>query len=202
MGVPKTLGAATVVVGKPTPAIFAAAGTPFTVYTISSVAYANGILTVTLSVPLPAGNFMPNNQVIAGGVAPGPNEAGAQQVILWGLSTYLDLNGQMVTVRSNPSPTSFSIYYSNPNAYSGSDTGKCAPAPFQHYRAIRIEAGQGNGADFVYVGDNHVSSTQYVAALSLAGQLAIEISSDNIPAERICINGTSNSDTCQVSYIY
>lgn len=209
MGMIKTLGAATVVPGTPTPAIFAAANTPFTVFSIASVSWSAGVMTVTLTTALPSNGFNSNSQVIAGNVAPGPNVAGGQQVMLWGFATYLDLNGVPVTVRSNDGNKSFTFYYSNPNNYSGTDTGKAAACPFQHYRAIRLEAGQSNGTDKIYVGDNHVSSSRYFKALTLASQVAaaLPIDSgaviiDNMPVERVCIDGTMNTDTVQVTLIY
>ena len=47
-----------------------------------------------------------------------------------------------------------------------------------------------------------MSSSQYMAALSLAGQLSVEIASENIPVERVMIDGTADTDTVQVSIIY
>ena len=102
----------------------------------------------------------------------------------------------------DPSTNSFRFYFTHANVASTADTGNTAAIPSGHYRAVRIECGQGNGTDIVYVGDLNVSSSRYTAALSLTGQLAIEISSDNIPADRIFVDGTSSSDTCQVSLIY
>ena len=83
-----------------------------------------------------------------------------------------------------------------------SDAGNTAPSPFQHYRAVRLECSQSLSTDFVYVGDLNVSSTQYVAALSLTGQLSIEIASENIPPEAIFIDCTMTGDSVQVSVIY
>ncbi len=139
---------------------------------------------------------------IYGGTAPGPVGKG-QQVTLWGFTTATYFNGKRVTViDNNPALKSWRFYFNHADVASTADAGNTAPSPFQHYRAIRLECGQGNGTDFVYVGDLNVSSTQYMAALSLAGQLSIEIASENIPPEGIFIDGTSGSDTVQVTVIY
>lgn len=183
MGMTKNLGAAAVTSGTPTPVLFAAASSPFTTYSITSMALANGTLTFTITGTLP--------------VQVGTNK----QIVLWGLSVYTDLNGKKVQAVIGPNGNTFAVPYNG--SHSGTDTGECGLAPFQHYRAIRLECGQTNGADFVYVGNNNVSSSQYVAALSLSGQLNIEIACDNIPAECICIDGTTTTtDTVQVSLIY
>ena len=103
---------------------------------------------------------------------------------------------------------SFRFYFTHANEGSPSspiaDTGHTAACPFQHYRVVRIECDQANGTDIVYVGDLNVSTTRYVAALSLAGQLAIEIASENIPADRIWMVATNSSatDVVHVSLIY
>jgi hypothetical protein len=69
---------------------------------------------------------------------------------------------------------------------------------------VRLECSQLLGTDYIYVGDLNVSTTRYFACLSLAAQLAIEIASENIPADRIFIttNGVSANDSVQVSLIY
>lgn len=140
---------------------------------------------------------------INGGTAGNGGPAGGQQVTLWGFATATYFNGVTITVLDcDPSTNSFRFYFTHANVASTADTGNTAAIPSGHYRAVRIECGQGNGTDIVYVGDLNVSSSRYTAALSLTGQLAIEISSDNIPADRIFVDGTSSSDTCQVSLIY
>lgn len=140
---------------------------------------------------------------IHGGVAPGISGMG-QQVTLWGFTTATYFNGKRITViDNNPALNSFRFYFTHANVASTADSsGRTAPSPAQHYRAIRLECGQGNGTDFVYVGDLNVSSTQYMAALSLAGQLSIEIAGENIPPEGLFIDGTANTDVVQVSLIY
>lgn len=124
-----------------------------------------------------------------------------------GFTTATYFNGKSVTViANNPAAGSFSFYFDNADVGSAAspvtDPGNTAPAPFQHYRGLRLECGADNGSDYVYVGDENVSSTRYVAALNLVSQLAIEIASENIPAERVFIDGTEDSDTVQCSLIY
>ena len=200
MGVPRTVVAITVGSNPPTPVY---TGTPVA----SASAYiTNGTATIILGAALPATGFSGPNQFIQG-VFPAPN---GQQVTLYGFgSTFGPLfNGKQVTVISNnPALQSFSFYYNHANIGSAgtptADTaGFAAPAPTEHYRAVRIECSQALSTDTIYVGDGFVSSTRYVAALSLAGQLSVEIASDNIPAERVWITGTGSTDGVQISLIH
>jgi hypothetical protein len=200
MGAPRTLGSVSGTAGTPTPAVLAAAGYTGTVITASSFKIVSGIATITLSTTLPANGYNGPNQAIQGYPA---NPAGGQQVTLWGFTTATYFNGKKVSVIYNdPSTNSFSFYFAHADVGSTSDAGKTAPSPFQHYRAIRLECSQTLGADFVYVGDLNVSSTRYVAALSLTGQLSIEIASENIPPEAVFIDCTTNGDSVQTSLIY
>lgn len=233
MGQIRTLGATTVVVGKPTPAVLAAAyytsvnlATPGVVIAAVSFSITNNIATVVMGslpttgyngpngyIPTPTATPASTTQLfnavtgqpfdIFGGTAPGPVGKG-QQVTLWGFTTATYFNGKRISViDNNPATNSFRFYFTHANVASTADSsGRTAPSPAQHYRAIRLECGQSNGTDFVYVGDLNVSSTQYMAALSLAGQLSIEIASENIPPEGIFIDGTAGTDTVQVSVIY
>jgi hypothetical protein len=162
----------------------------------SSFSISGGVATIVLSSALPSNGFNgPNLQIGA------PAGAG-EQVVLWGFSTATYFNGKKVTVLSNNGSNSFSFAFNHANVSSTSDSGYVAACLFEHYRAVRIEADQANGSDFVYVGDLNVSSTEYVAALSVSGQLAIEISSDNIPAEGIWMVSTSSSDKVHCSFVY
>ena len=142
---------------------------------------------------------------IYGGTAPGATGKG-QQVTLWGFTTATYFNGKKITViDNNPATNSFRFYFTHADVAATGDGGETAPSPFQHYRAIRLECSQNLGTDLIYVGDLNVSSTQYMAALSLAGQLSIEIASENIPPEGIWIstNGSSTaSDQLMVTVIY
>lgn len=200
MGVPRTLGAATVVAGTPVPVLFTAAGYTGTVIAASTFSIKNGIATIVLSTALPSNGYNGPNQAIQGYPA---NPANGQQVTLWGFTTATYFNGLIVSVIGNdPVAKSFSFYFNHANVGSTSDAGKTAPSPFQRYRAVRLECSQSLGTDLVYVGDFKVSSTRYVAALSLAGQLSIEIASENIPVDRIFIDGSNNGDSVQVSLIY
>ena len=233
MGAIRTLGLATAVKGTPTPAVLAAAyytssnlATPGVVIGAASFYILNGIATIVLGSTLPAIGYngpngypnmeptQPNGHFdiyggITGGTAGNAGPAGGQQVTLWGFTTATYFNGCTVTVLDcDPSNGSFRFYFTHANVGSPSsptsDTGHTAACPFQHYRVVRIECDQANGTDIVYVGDLNVSTTRYVAALSLAGQLAIEIASDNIPADRIWMVATNSSatDVVHVSLIY
>lgn len=223
MGLPKTLGATTVVPGQPIPAVLAAADSPFVVIPAISFSITNGIATILLNVAAAPGAVFPqngyngpngfppsadihggiNSQFGPGGAGQGAGPAGGQQVTLWGFTTATYFNGKKITVLDcNPAAGTFRFYFAHANVTSTADAGKTATSPFQHYRAVRLEIGQANGStDLVYVGDLNVSSTRYVTALGAANP-SIEIASENIPPEGIFIDGTSGSDTVQVSLIY
>ena len=219
MGVVRTIGAVTATAGTPTPVYTG------TIIPAVSFSILNGIATIILgAAALPTNGYNgPNGYPVqnattgskldiyggvsgqnnSGGVQRGAGGANGQQVTLWGFTTATYFNGKTITVLdNNPSNGSFRFYFNHANVANTADTGNTAASPVQRYRTVRLECGQGNGTDLVYVGDLNVSSSRYVAALSLAGQLAIEISSDNIPADRIFIDATSSSDTVQVSLIY
>ena len=142
---------------------------------------------------------------IYGGTAPGATGKG-QQVTLWGFTTATYFNGKRISViDNNPALNSFRFYFTHADVAATGDGGETAPSPFQHYRAIRLECSQSLGTDIIYVGDLNVSSTQYMAALSLAGQLSIEIAGENIPPEGVFIatNGASTAnDAVMVTCIY
>jgi hypothetical protein len=126
-----------------------------------------------------------------------------QQVTLWGFTTATYFNGKTVTVLDNDGSSQFRFYFTHANVGSTGDAGKTAPIPVESYRAVRLEW-SATGADTVYVGDLNVSSSRYIAALSSAGQLSVEISGDNIRADRIFIVGSNaaGTDTVQCSVIY
>ena len=140
---------------------------------------------------------------IHGGVSGGSGgPAGGQQVTLWGFATTVGLlfNGLTVTViHNNPQADSFSFYFNHADDLSAglADTGNTAAAPSGHYRAVRLECDASNSTNIVYVGDFAVTATRYMAALTLTGQLAIVIASENIPADRIFIFGSSATN-CKV----
>ena len=143
---------------------------------------------------------------IFGGTAPGSgNSANGQKVVLWGFTTATYFNGKTITVLdNNPATGEFRFYFTHADVANTADAGNTAPCPAQHYRAIRLECSQSLSTDLIYVGDANVSSTQYMAALSLAGQLSIEIASENIPPESVWIDtsGTSPNDAVQIAVIY
>jgi|SRR5579872_1124608 len=141
---------------------------------------------------------------IHGGTTHGDPDGG-QQVTLWGFTTATYFNAKTVTVLDcDPVAGSFRFRFTHANVNSTADAGNTAIEPTEHFRAVRIECAQTLSTDLVYVGDLNVSSTQYITALSLTGQLAIEIASDNIPADRIFIMGSNGSgtDSVVVSAVY
>lgn len=206
MGVPRTIGAVAVKAGTPTPV--------YTGTVISAVSFSisNGIAKISLGAGnLPATGYNGPNGFPVQNATTGSKldiqgkfpAAGGQQVMLWGFTTATYFNGVPVTVLDcDPASGSFRFYFNHANVGTTSDAGKTAARPFQHYRSVRLECSQSLGGDFVYVGDKNVSSSRYVTALSLAGQLAVEIASENIPADAICIDGTTDGDSVQVSLIY
>jgi hypothetical protein len=132
----------------------------------------------------------------------GGGPAGGQQVTLWGFATTVGLllNGKTVTVLDcNPYTDSFRFYFNHADDLAAglADTGNTAAAPTEHYRVVRIECSAGNSTNIVYVGDLNVTPTQYLTALTLAGQVSIELASDNIPVERLFICGSSATN-CSV----
>lgn len=219
MGAVRTIGAVAVVAGSPTPVYHGP------IIVAQSFSILNGIATVVLGF----GNLPPNGyngpngfpvpnignnsqfdihggisgQNNTGGANSGGGPAGGQQVVLWGFTTATYFNGKKISVIDcNPVNGSFRFYFNHANVASTADTGNTAASPFQHFRAVRLECSQSNTTDFVYVGDLNVSATQYMAALSLAGQLSVVIASENIPADGIFIDGTHTGDSVQVSLIY
>ena len=200
MGIPRSVGAVSVTAGTPTPV--------YTGTVVSAVSFyiTNGIATINLGHGnLPSNGYNPGPSF--GATAGSGGIPGGQQVTLWGFTTALYFNGKVVSVIENDAnPGSFSFYLNHANVGSKAsptaDTGNTAASPFQHFRAVRLECSQTLGTDLIYVGDLNVTSTNYFAALSLAGQLAIEIASENIPADRIFIDGTNTGDSCQASLIY
>ena len=218
MGVPRTIGliAAPATAGWRTPVYTG----PVLVSTGFSIA--NGIATIFLGAGnLPKNGYNgPNNYPttnattgskfdIHGGISGGSGgPAGGQQVTLWGFATTVGLlfNGLTITVLDcDPQKDSFRFYFNHADDLSAglADTGNTAAAPSEHYRAVRLEVSQSNSTNVVYVGDLNVSPTRYMAALTLAGQMAIVIESCNIPADRIFICGSSATDCgVQVSLIY
>lgn len=206
MGVPRTIGAVAVVAGTPTPVYTG------TVIPAVSFSILNGIATIVLGAgALPKNGYNGPN----GYVAPGQNfdihggingstggPAGGQQVTLWGFTTGTYFNGKVVSViDNNPLNNSFRFYFNHANVGSTADAGNTAASPFQHYRAVRLECTQSDSG-IIYVGDLNVSSTRYVAALSVAGQIFVVIASENIPADHIFIDGSHTGDSVQVSLIY
>jgi len=207
MGTIRTIGAVTITAGTPTPVYTG------TVIPAVSFSITNNIATIVLGAaalpktgyngangcPTSNGTTNAKFDIVGGTGAVG----GGQQVTLWGFTTATYFNGKTVTVLdNNPTNGSFRFAFTHANVSSTNDAGNTAAAPVEQYRAVRLEAGQGNGTDLVYVGDLNVSSSRYAEALSLTGQIATVITSDNIRADRIFVDGTESTDTVQVSLIY
>ena len=225
MGTVRTLGLCTAVKGTPTPAVLAAAyytssnlATPGVVIAAVGFSILKNICTVTLNTStFPTNGYNGPNGYPTQNATTGSSldiqskwpAANGQQVTLWGFTSTVGLllNGKRVSVLNcNPTAKSFSFYFAHADDLSAglADTGNTAPSPFQHYRAIRLECSQSLGTDLIYVGDLNVSSAQYMACLSLAGQLSIVIALDNIPPESIMIDtsGTAGTDQVQVTVLY
>lgn len=225
MGVPRTLGSTSAVPGTPVPALLAAAGYSGVVLSTATFSIATGgLATLVLSSASEAGSKFPTNGFNGPNGYPSQNgttgsefniqgkwpAANGQQITMWGFTgSATVVNGKTVSVvQNNPQANggagSVSFYFGTTYlAATSQSAGLVAPSPFQHYRAIRLECSQSMGSsDFIYVGDLNVSSTRYVAALSLAGQLSVEVAGENIPADRVFLDGTSSADSVQVSLIY
>lgn len=176
----------------------------------ASFSITNNIATVVLGSALPTdgyngpNGYPPFQDIHGGNAGSSPQGSGGQQVTLWGFTTATYFNGKTITVLDcNPSNNSFRFYFTNANVASTSDAGNTAPSPKERFRSIRLECSQGNSTNIVYVGDLNVTATQYAAALTLTGQMAYQISGDNIDASRICIFGSSASNcSVQVSLLY
>lgn len=128
--------------------------------------------------------------------------AGGQQVVLWGFTTATYFNGKQVTVLGNDGSGTFWFAFNHANVASTNDAGNTAPVPFQHYRTLRIEVDPANSTDTVYLGDLNVSTSQYMAALTPAGQYSIDIASENIPAERVWLIASGAADAVHATLIY
>jgi hypothetical protein len=233
MGQIRTLGLATAVAGTPTPAVLAAAyytssnlATPGVVIAGVTFSITKNIGTIVLgAAALPQNGYNGPNGYIPVPVATPASAthqfnsltgapfniqgkfpaANGQKVTLWGFTTATYFNAVVVTViDNNPATGAFRFYIKHIDVASTADAGNTAPSPAQHYRAIRLECSQSLGTDLIYVGDANVSSTQYMACLSLAGQLSVEIVSENIPPEGLCIDtsGVAGTDQVMVTLIY
>lgn len=183
----------------------------------ASFSILKGIATIVLNATLPTNGYNgPNGYPtqngttgskfdIYGGVSGGSGgPAGGQQVTLWGFTTATYFNGLTVSVIDNdPSTNSFRFRIAHADVNSTNDAGNTASAPSEHYRAVRLEVDASDSTNIVYVGDLNVTASQYMTALTLAGQSSIVIAGDNIPADRIFIFGSSATNCkVQVTLIY
>ena len=201
--------------------VSATAGTPTPVYTGTPVSAVSFSITNNIaSIVLGAGNLPTNGyngpngfpvknavgakQDIFGGVAgPGAQPGYGQQVTLWGFTTATYFNGLTVTVLDNdPSTGTFRFAFTHANVASTADAGKTAPSPVERFRAVRIEIDQAATTNGLFVGDLNVSSTRYMAHLLLTGQIAVEISGDNIDASRIFVDTSVTGTKAQITLVY
>ena len=212
MGIPRTLGSVVVGALPPTP-VYTGPVVPAVSFSILK-----GIATIVLGAGnLPTTGYNGPNGFpvqngttgskfdIYGGIngSRGGGPAGGQQVTLWGFTTATYFNAKQISVIDcDPSNGSFRFYFNHADVASTADAGNTAPSPVERFRVVRLECSPTLGTDIIYVGDLNVSSIRYWAALSLTTQFAVEIASDNIPAERIFITGTGPTDSVQVSTIY
>jgi hypothetical protein len=158
------------------------ASAQFSPLTISNVAVTNGQATITTSAPhgLSAGS----------------------KVVLYGVVTNTWLNGLRVQVLVVSSTTAFTFVTTHANVASGADSGSVLPSPIQRYRIVRVEIDQGASTNKIFVGDSSVSSSQYAACLTLAGQLSWQIVGEGIDPSDIWIDTSVNSTKVQVSVVY
>ena len=206
MGLVLTQGAVTAQSSYIVPVVMAAAGYKGTNYSVTAYSLVKGIMTLTISGTWPTGNgFEPGNNAIQGS----PTRQGGQKVVLWGFANANYLNGVTVTViANNPTLKQFSFYFNHADDSNTESTAKrrhrLLNPGLNGVRAVRIECGQGLSTDLLYVGDFKLTTTQYMACLSLAGQLVVEVVGENIPADQIFIlSSASNSgDTAQITLIY
>ncbi|HEV2523331.1 MAG TPA: hypothetical protein VGT24_13205 [Candidatus Acidoferrales bacterium] len=201
--------------------VSATAGTPTPVYSGSVVSAISFSITNNIaSIVLGAGNLPTNGyngpngfpivnaegakQDIYGGIAGKGSQPGyGQQVTLWGFTTATYFNGKTVTVLDNdPSTGTFRFAFTHMNVASTADAGKTAPQPTEKYRAVRVEIDQSAGTAVLFVGDLNVSSSRYNAALTLAGQIAVELSGDNIDASRMFLDTSVTGTLGHVTLVY
>jgi hypothetical protein len=146
--------------------------------TITNVALQNNLLTVTCS-----NSFVPG-----------------QQVGFWGVATATFLNNVRVVVQSVTS-TQFTAVFVRANYNSASDSGTAFTSPIERFRIVRIEVDQSAGAGKIFVGDLNVSSTQYVACLTLTGQIAFEFTGEDIDPSTMFVDTSVNGTKWQTGLV-
>ena|ERR1700751_2001855 len=151
--------------------------------TVSTVAVTNGIATVTFT------------------TAHGITAAGAK-VTFWNIGTNTWLSKVTASVSNVNSTTQIEFPTTHANVASGADTGSAIVSPPNRYRVVRIEIDQSAGTNKLYVGDFNVSSTQYAATLTLAGQIAFELAGEGIDPTLIFVDASASSTKYQMSLVY
>jgi hypothetical protein len=192
----RVLTAVALTSGTPTPVVTGA------VTAAVSFSITNNVATIVMG-SLPTAGYNPGSQF--NGFSGQAGNVGGDQVTLWGFTTATYFNGCTVTViANNPALFSFSFNFSHANVGSTADAGSTAISPREGgYRSVRLEVDQTTGgSNKVYVGDLNVSSSRYAECLTLAGQIAVTISSGTIPAERIFCDTSSTGTKVQVSLMY
>lgn len=124
-----------------------------------------------------------------------------QQIGFFGVGTNTFLNGAIVTVTRVVSATSFEAIYGHANVALAGDTGTAFAQLSQRYRVVRFEIDQSAAGAKIFIGDFNVSSTQYVACISLSGQLAYEFSGEAIDPSRIFLDTSASGTKAQLSTV-
>lgn len=151
----------------------------------------------------------------------GSPSANGDQVILWGFTVGTYLNALAVTVLDNNILAgSFRFYFQHANVAFTADAGNTAAdkslwnggpsatqpgiAGGEHFRTVRVEIDAADGTDMIYIGDQNVSASRYFEVLSLTGQQAVEIASENIVGSRLWMVATQTvaDPTAHVTLIY
>jgi len=183
MGTPRTLGAVTII-DAPTPALFAAAGYTGTVIAAASFTIKNGIATIFLGSTLPTDGYN------------GPNGYPTQNGTT---GAKFDIYGGVSGQNNAGSPNN------GGNAAGGQQVclwGFTFGTYFNGKTVTVLDCDPSTNSFRFYFNHANVSASRYITALSLAGQVAVEISSDNLRADRVMLASTSILDTVQVSLIY
>lgn len=142
--------------------------------------------------------------------AHGITVGGTGKVTFWNVATNTWLN--MLTVSTVAITTTTIQFYTTSfsSASNGADTGSAIVSPVERYRVVRLEIDKEAGTSVIYIGDQFLtidSSSgpvigRYAAALSLAGQLAWEISGEGIDPCLIWVDASAGGTYVQVSLVF
>jgi len=124
------------------------------------------------------------------------------QVTFFGVGTNTFLNGQTVSVTAIPDAKTIEFSTTNADVAYVAETGSAiVNALDQRYRVLRLELDEDASTGAIYVGDNQVSSEQYSAKLTLAGQAAFELVGEGIDPSRVWVDTSASTTKVQVSVI-